>query len=121
MSVELISEPSYPVARKQHTCDWHPYQGHDIEPGEVYERQSLVNDGGMMSWKSCAYHQAAAAAVFDYWNMDVLTAEELSEALYEWWGDAERHRDHGDAYPMPFDAHKSFQRRTPAYRKATNE
>lgn len=101
-------------ARKRHICSWHPYKTTDpthehwIEPGEVYERSVNRGDGRVWTWKACSYHRAAAAATFDIYGMHELTDHELTDQLYEWWGEAERHAERGQPFPMPFDAHATL-------------
>ena len=44
-----IMNESQPKARKVHTCDW---CGGDINVGEVYDRDTILGDGGFRVWKS---------------------------------------------------------------------
>lgn len=101
-----ILSDGFPKARKRHTCDAYPFQGHDIEPGEVYHSQSLIGDDGPYTFKTCAYHAAIMETMwrlFDYWP-EGINGDDVCEQLYEWWGDAERSVDRGIPYPVPFDS-----------------
>ena len=110
---ELIGEPNYPRARVRHRCSWYPFDDsgggtHKIEPGEYYERQTYATrDHGIYVWRTCAYHRAAAGVALEV--ADELDEYELAEFMHEWWGEAERSAERGQAYPMPFDAHAIFQ------------
>lgn len=103
-------------ARKDHRCSWHPWTkgGDDFEPhvikkGELYIKHANTDNGMMWTWKSCAYHRAAAEAMFDIWQLDELGEYEFSDNMHEWWCEAMGAADRGMSYPMPFDAHEEFK------------
>jgi hypothetical protein len=99
------------TARKHHVCSFHPYKAnehgimHSIEPGEKYRVTTHIGDDGPYTWKSCAYHDAVALVMMrdPYFPGDGITAMEMTEQFYEWWGDAEQHAERGLPYPVPFD------------------
>ena len=94
------------TARKQHTCDAYPSRGHSIEPGEVYHEQTAIGDDGPYRFRSCAYHAAIMEAMWrdgHYYADEGINGNDVTEQLYEWWGEAERHAERGEPYPVPFD------------------
>ncbi len=65
-------------ARKQHSC----MMCHNlaVEPGQEYERSTLVYDGRIYDWVNCAACEALVPYVVD-WAVD----DEISEdTVYEW-------------------------------------
>jgi hypothetical protein len=101
---------STPKARKAHWCDW---CNRVIDPGEVYNRASVLGDDGFYQWVSCAHCMALVILCRDIhdqsWRDEGISEEDILEwepgdlrdlRLKALWRKKWRRKD-SSLYPVP--------------------
>jgi len=61
------STAQYPVARKEHTCNWCSQK---IQIGEAYRKQTIFTEGSAYTWKNHRHCEALADRLEMFKNFD---------------------------------------------------
>jgi hypothetical protein len=68
--VTIVLSKTHPVARKEHTCEW---CGEPIVEGEKHEKNVLIHDGELQSWRAhneCIHMMSCVEAEDEYFFED---------------------------------------------------